>query len=471
MARPRKTTTSGAPLTELGTTYPFFGPPIPGISRVQPFVDFVQEQETVWELTWPTSVYYFNRMRNDSQVDSLYLASTLPIRRYRWMLDPNGCPTDMVDKLSEDLGIPVKGSTAQRRKRRQNRVDWEKFMREAFLALIYGHMYFELVGEIDDSGMWRLRKLAPRMPHTISQIRVAQDGGLVSIVQTFNENSEIPVDRLVGFIHEQEGANWVGRSMLRSCYQNWLLKDRELRVDAIRHERNGMGVPIVELPERATGRMRDQANALAQNYKTGEASGGALPNGMKLRLVGVEGQVSDVLASIKYHDEAMARKFLAMFVQLGVTKSGSRALGESFIEFFDKSQETIANWFTDTVNFHVIEDWVNWNYGDIPDTTPLLVYEKDSQPDLSITELDMMIKDGMITVDDDLEVWFRERHLFPDLNGKPREEAKAAAADLMKQGAGAGGGSANPQVDLPVAPSQLTAKNTDSSLNAPRQTA
>ncbi|MCC4250801.1 phage portal protein family protein, partial [Microbacterium testaceum] len=51
------------------------------------------------------------------------------------------------------------------------------------------------------------------------------------------------MDRLVVFVHQREGGNWVGVSLLRAAYKMWLLKDRTLRVQALAAERNGLGMP------------------------------------------------------------------------------------------------------------------------------------------------------------------------------------------------------------------------------------
>jgi hypothetical protein len=67
-----------------------------------------------------------------------------------------------------------------------------------------------------------------------------------------------------------------------------------------------------------------------------------LPNGAELRFRGVEGTLPDVLASLRYGDEQMAAAFLAMFTKLGTTETGSRAVGESLIDFFVLAQEAVA---------------------------------------------------------------------------------------------------------------------------------
>lgn len=384
-----------------------------------------QDGEYVKEFLWPESNRTVTRMRNDAQIDSLYTACTWPIMRFRWQINPNGAKDSIVKKISEDLGVPIRGLKDQTTHRRKGRFQHREHLRHALLALLHGHMYFEQVGQIRN-GMWRLRKLAPRMPSTLVEIAVAADGALDHITQMNSLNSNIggtlgrglggmnviPVERLVAYPWSREGANWYGRSVLRPCFADWVAKDRLMRIDVLRHERNGMGVPTIEANPKATTAQMTRYNELAQSYKVGEASGGALPNGARLRLVGVEGSVSDALASIKYHDEAMARSFLAMFVQLGQTKTGSRSLGEQFIDFFTESQKFIAEWYMDTTNEHVIEDWVDWNFGE-DEPAPLLEFDPDTDENLATADLMLAIEQGLVRVDNDLEDFFREHHKLP----------------------------------------------------------
>lgn len=413
------------PTTELGVVDNYITA-LPGWSVMAP-----QEGEYVREFMWPTSIRTVNRMRADAQIDSLYTACTWPIMRFRWQLNPNGARPSIVQKIAQDLGVPIRGQVDQHTGRRKGRFQHREHIRHAMLALLYGHMFFEQLGEIEND-MWRLKKLAPRMPATITEIGVDQDGGLDHITQmgnmnqTTNPTSVIPVDRLVAYPWAREGANWYGRSILRPVFANWVAKDRLMRIDVLRHERNGMGVPIIEANPKASSGQMAAYNELAQSYKVGEASGGALPNGARLRLVGVEGQVSDALASINYHDQAMARSFLAMFVQLGQTKTGSRSLGEQFIDFFTESQKFIAEWYMDTTNEHVIEDWVDWNF-DGNEPAPLLEFDPDTDENLSTADLMLAIENGLVRVDNDLEDFFREHHKLPNrkVPRKPKVWEKA----------------------------------------------
>jgi hypothetical protein len=350
------------------------------------------EAETSPELQWPHSVKTYDMMRNDAQCWGLYLGATSPILRYVWFLDPNECPKRLCKMLAADLNLPVGKEAALEslagihvgaRLRAQRRFSWNKHLQLACLALLYGHMYFEQVGDIDEEGYWRLRKLAPRHPRTIQEFAVAPDGGLVYIKQ--NESLEVPplpVDHLVGYVFQQEPGNWVGRSIFRPMYRNYLIKDRLLRVDAIKHERNGVGMPIVEAPPDATDGQIKALDQMAQEFKAGERGGGAVPHGTKFTLQGTIGTIPETITSIRFQNEEMARSMLMMFMQLGQTETGSRALAGEFIDWFKVAQEVVANWLRDTSTEHIVEDWWDWNVDPNAERTPLIAYLKDDDPEV-----------------------------------------------------------------------------------------
>jgi hypothetical protein len=125
-------------------------------------------------------------------------------------------------------------------------------------------------------------------------------------------------------------------------FKHWLRKDRLLRVDAINAERNGAGVPLAYAPPNATKDQIKELSALAQSHRAGESAGGALPNLADLRFRGVEGTLPDGLASIRYDDEMMTARFMAQFSRLGVTETGSRAVGQVLVDFFALAQEAVA---------------------------------------------------------------------------------------------------------------------------------
>jgi hypothetical protein len=375
----------------------------------------------------------WHQMRGDAQVQGLFLASTLPVRRYSYFLDQNHSREEMLQKFSADYNLRIKGAEDQPRRRSQKRFSFKQHQRWALLAMLYGHMYFEQKAPIGSDGLAHLTKLAPRWPLSIDDVRVDEDGGLRSIVQRTpgrNENSggmgmmgrvELKANRLLAYIWEQEG-DWIGRSSLRGIYKNWLLKDRVLRVGAINIARAG-GVPVVKMPRDATP--EDQATFVqfAKQFRIGDDAGGALPHDAELDLAKAAGG-DDAVNFIKLMNEEMGRGFLLMFLNLGQTTSGSRALGGSFVDFALQSGEAIADWFCDTFNEHQLEDDAEWNYDLKPDETiPYLGYHRQDDRQLAIQDLTSMIDKGLIQVDDELENWIREEYRMP-ARGKTAREPK-----------------------------------------------
>jgi len=134
---------------------------------------------------------------------------------------------------------------------------------------------------------------------------------------------EIPVDHLAAFIFQQEGYSWVGRSMMRDCFRDWVIKDRLQRVEAINHERAG-GVPYANAPQGATVAEIEDLDAMMRAFRVGESAGGALPFGAELKIA--KGSGSDIDKTINRYNESMARKFMMMVANLAPGRAARRLL-------------------------------------------------------------------------------------------------------------------------------------------------
>jgi hypothetical protein len=342
---------------------------------------WLYEDETTPELIWPQSNSVYDSMRRtDSQVASVLRAVNLPVRRTPWRIDPAGARPRVVKFVADDLGLPIVGKGVRKPPPRvKDKFSWAEHLRLALLELVFGHMFFEQVYRVaDDGSVAHLRKLAPRMPKTIERIDVAPDGGLISIKQWWTKTDTapqpIPVDRLVAYVHDREGGNWLGQSILRPAYKNWLIKDRLLRVQAQTIERNGMGIPLV--------------------------------------LRGVEGTLPDADPAIRYHDEQIARAVLAHFLNLG-TQTGSWALGATFADFFVFSLQTLAQQIADVTTQHVIEDLVDINFGPEEPAPKLVFDEIGSQQAATAQALKLLVDAGVIHPDQILEETSRQQYGLP----------------------------------------------------------
>lgn len=376
------------------------------------------DDETTPELRWPDCLRVYDAMRKqDAQVGSVLRAVTFPIRSTTWRIDPNGAPDHVVEHVAQDLGLPIKGREDVAPGRTRDRFSWGDHLRHALLQLVFGHMVFEQVYRISDDGTQaHLRKLAPRMPRTIQEFEVARDGGLVAVRQYapggLGEGQRLLVNRLVVYVHEREAGNWQGASLLRQAYKNWLLKDRLMRTQTTAIDRNGMGIPVYTAAEpgnRTPAEVDaelDDGQQLAEDARSGDNSGLALPNGADFELLGVQGQTPDASKPIQYHDEQIARAVLAHFLNLG-TQTGSWALGSTFEEFFTQSLTAVAQEIADVTTAHVIEDLVDINYGeDMP--APRLVFDDiGSNAGALALAIKTLVDAGVLTPDEGTEAHMR----------------------------------------------------------------
>jgi hypothetical protein len=402
--------------------------------------------ETNPELQWPQSLNVFDKMRReDPQVKSVLRAVTLPIMRTEWSIDGAGCRDEVTQFIANSLGLPVKGQERVAPLRTKGRFSWKEHLRLALLELVYGHSFFEQVYD-QSNGDTRLAKLAWRPPRTISDIVVAEDGGLEAIKQYGKVGAsdvKIPVDRLVAYVNEREGANWLGESLLRSAYKMWVLKDRVLRIQALTAERNGLGLPVFTAAAPPEGATFEQAVewmdkeiarglAIAKAVRAGEAAGASLAQGSTLLFQGVVGDLPDTDKPIRYYDEQIARAVLAHFLNLG-TETGSWALGSTFANFFTDSLNGIAQHIEDVTNQHVIEDLVDFNWGPTEPAPRLVAAAIGEQQLVTAEAIKALIESGAIEPDEPLEVFVREKYGLPvkdstTTRARPIPAAKEAAA-------------------------------------------
>jgi hypothetical protein len=121
----------------------------------------------------------------------------------------------------------------------------------------------------------------------------------------------------------------------------------------------------------------------------------------------------------------MAARFLGMFSKLGTTATGSRALGESLMDFFALAQEAIAKQYADVTNEHVIEDLVDINFS-IDENAPLLKFDTETDKRYSVADLKLLIDAGALTPYPELEEYLRSEGDLPkpkDPEDQPEDQA------------------------------------------------
>lgn len=182
-----------------------------------------------------------------------------------------------------------------------------------------------------------IAQMAPRFPSTVDKITV-KNGRLQMIRQGLIGNGlEIPaeyqgVKKLEWYVHEREGANWWGTSLLRAMYGPWRLKKSLMIAAAIGWDRYSSGVPVVRYPKGGGARAKREAQEAARNYRTHERAWitfeGTEAEGWKLDIIGGSQTLADPTPLINLYNEEMAVAGLQLFTRLGQSRHGSRGVGE-----------------------------------------------------------------------------------------------------------------------------------------------
>jgi hypothetical protein len=209
-------------------------------------------------------------------------------------------------------------------------------------------------------------------------------------------------------------------SILRSAYLHWFMKSNLYRIDAIALERNAQGVPTFKLPTGYATEDKKAAVDWARQLVTHEQTGLVLPPGWEFEINGIKGRLRDPWQSIRHHSEEIVRSMLEMFMALGTTQSGSRALGNTFVDFFFLSLEATARHIADTITNGTIRRLVDYNFDakkGKPLPYPKLVYS--SIVVLDPIEVASAVKDlanaqtDIFQPDDELENYLRRKFSLP----------------------------------------------------------
>jgi hypothetical protein len=174
---------------------------------------------------------------------------------------------------------------------------------------------------------------------------------------------------LVRATWEQESSDYDGFATLRSAYSAWSRLAYLTTLDGMLHERQGLGIPTVELPEQISAEDQVALERTLANLRADEQSYMILPHGMIFRWATSGGQPTSLSAAM----EACVRD---IFVNLGCgflllgDGGGSYALASEQRGIYAYQCEVQARFIEDVLNrgqdgFSIIERIVRMNYGDV----------------------------------------------------------------------------------------------------------
>lgn len=364
----------------------------------------------------------FEEMRkSDGTVRAAMLVCTLPVRRANWFVkEASDDPQDLkiAEFVRHALFDWIEGMT------------WDDVLRESLLSLAFGVMLFEKVyGTYEHEGTTyvTLTKLASRLPKSILMWELADHTFGIQQIRQDGQLAQIPGSKLLIFVNEREGDNWWGTSMLRAAYQHWYRKQKYYAIDSMAFERQGLGVPVMVMPQGYTTDDEKRAATALKNLRADAKQYLILPNGYDFKFADMGGKTTrDPTQAVEHHNKQILQSVLAQFLELGASKSGSgsRALSQDHSDLFLKSMEAIANTQRDVFNRQLIKELVDLNFNDVK-TYPVLSYEGITKVDIQAfgTAYAQLVTAGALSPTDSDQQMIRALMGLPERTPEEIEEA------------------------------------------------
>lgn len=352
----------------------------------------------------------YDRMRkSDGVIGGVLLAVKTPVMAGRWFIKPA-----KKERKHERIAEHVWNCLTE-----YMTISWTQVLQESMLSTDFGVWIWHKVWDIRtiNGKEWVvLKKLAPRHPMDIKEVKYDSHGGPKSVV-FFADNAkgedEVKIKDLLVITFRREANNILGTSILRNPYKHWYFKDQLYKIDAIQKERHGIGVPVIKLPPNFDP-VKDvsEANALGRNLRANERAHIVLPPNWEIMFAKLEGNPVDCIKSIEHHNEMIRESALASFI-------GSKtATKEEDTSMFLKATRFIATTVCDAFNLYLIPEIVNYNFDNITEYPKLAVRQIGEQADLRVFSFALrnMIGAGVIRPDDVLESYVREVMDLPDVD-------------------------------------------------------
>lgn len=408
-------------------------------------------EEYVPELSSARAVDLYAKMRSDGMVEAITRALKLPIMAASWVVEP-ASKTDANAAKARDLVEEVLF----------NRLGlcWEETVRECLTYLQYG-FGVQVKQWAVEKGLAVLADLMPVHPRTAVQGGRnwefdPETGALVGLWQYGTDGVTwrqelIPRERFAHFVHDGDFRNPEGRSIYRSAYKHWLVKDTLYRIEAIGLERGAVGVPVMEYdPDSNDTDLRNKLETFGNGLMAYENGYLIVPKGTAVNNFQLQVNTESLHAAISHHDTKIAQCVLAQWLQLGVEgKGGAYALSSDQTDHFMLCLETVGDYLCAVINREVIPELVSYNLA--TDQFPRLSATVSRTSAAALGALARQMTAGVnppLTWSEADEDWLREYMQLP-----ARTEPRAARVDPAATATPPG--RQPPVGDKPAAPEQM----------------
>lgn len=250
---------------------------------------------------------------------------------------------------------------------------FSQFIQEAITCIEFGFSVFEETHKIIQNhpkfGTYvTLKNLDFRYQRTIERWNVDENGNLLSVTQIAYGDMSKYVDLPGQFCHvfsvNKEGKNFDGISYLRGAYGPFIRKKEYMKLNAIGVEKFAIPTPVAKVPEQQIkSEGFEKFKQALEDFVGHESNYLIIPNDWDVQLVTNTYDPSKVEESINAEGRRIVNAFLANFLLLGSSGSGSWALSTDQSDFFLSGIDYIPKMILNQLNRTLIPRLVQMNRG------------------------------------------------------------------------------------------------------------
>lgn len=378
--------------------------------------------------------------KSDGSVRSILQVLKLPLLRAVWNVktrdDSNEDVTDTeIAQFCHDNLIEGKWSDDS----------WSGRLSHILTMLDFGFSVSEIVWDVKgDKNQYVITKLAPRLAKTVKKFIAWPDGRLRRVIQLAKKGGrekELKIDGRYALVfnYEREGSNYWGVSILRYMWMHYFYKTECYRIEAVRQDRFGVGVPRAKIQKGYSikpNERRETINIL-KGLRSHHQAFIVHPEEVDIGIMTPDnehGGVSGIMDSAEHHDVMMARVALALFLTAGNQRHGNYGTTIAYADMFLYALQGLALYICETFEKEIIKPICDLNF-DMKDRE----YPKmraSTLEDVNMKEIGAMVYNltlaRALTPDDNLEQHFRRLAGFPSIEkGYSRKDRGVVGQDPL----------------------------------------
>lgn len=404
------------------------------------------------DLAGKNAIKIYDRMRrSDGQIRAVLDLLKLPLLGAEWKITP----PENADTFDKEVADFCHGALIDDDGMAES---WEFVLRHILLMLDFGFSVLEKVWDLGLENRIVYHRLAPRLPVSIDKWEVDDaTGALVTIVQRAVKGGQeqeiaIPAEDCAVFVHNREGDNYNGISVLRPLYKHFHMKDQLYTIDVVGHERLSVGTPMAEWDEDGdqSAEMIESVEAVLGGLRAHERAYLLAMPGIRYKILQSMHTNESLMKSIEHHDVMIARGILAPFMNVGQAPNGTRSSTIELVDVYFNALEGIAKSISGAAKVQLIKPLCDFNFPMEGRKYPTLVARniRKVDPMALATTLESIIKSGVLTVDDGIENAFRQIMGYPPMDPKLSRDLRPAPTAAP---AGGAAGSLPPDAPKPGA--------------------